>query len=276
MQLGTEFMAILPDLRRYARALTGSQSAGDEIVIRTLESLTKGPRLSEMDDAKLAIFRLLSRLWNGAIGEHLRSASDQGCAGLPADERLATLGSYERQAFLLVSMERFSEQDAADILSLSEDEFSAYLQSARILITRQLATDVLIIEDELFIATQLETIMTQLGHRVSNVVRTHQRAVEAMKSSKPGLILADIQLADNSNGIEAVQDILKEQTLPVIFVTAFPERLLTGTRPEPTFLITKPFGADEVRGVVSQALFFKSNAALSEDARVLVSRTADK
>ena len=51
-------------------------------------------------------------------------------------------------------------------------------------------------------------------------------------------------------------DILVEFQVPVIFITAFPERLLTGERPEPTFLITKPFQRSTVKAAISQALFF--------------------
>ena len=56
---------------------------------------------------------------------------------------------------------------------------------------------------------------------------------------------------------------LLDFAVPVIFITAFPERLLTGEKPEPAFLITKPFMPDMVKAVVSQALFFdtKSRAA---------------
>jgi CheY-like chemotaxis protein len=75
-------------------------------------------------------------------------------------------------------------------------------------------------------------------------------------------VLADIQLADGSSGIDAVKDILARLDVPVIFITAFPERLLTGERPEPTFLITKPFQRSTVKAAISQALFF--NAATIE------------
>ena len=69
-------------------------------------------------------------------------------------------------------------------------------------------------------------------------------------------MLADIQLADGSSGLEAVNEILTTITVPVIFITAYPERLLTGQKPEPTFLITKPFQPETVKAVISQALFF--------------------
>mgnify|MGYP006212330307 CR=1 FL=1 len=86
------------------------------------------------------------------------------------------------------------------------------------------------------------------------VVRTRKEAVNAVGKWRPGLILADIQLADNSSGIDAVSDILEQVDAPVIFITAYPERLLTGERPEPTFLVTKPFMADSVKATIAQAL----------------------
>ena len=70
----------------------------------------------------------------------------------------------------------------------------------------------------------------------------------------PGLVLADIQLADGSSGLDAVDDILEIDSVPVIFITAYPERLLTGERPEPTFLVTKPFATESVKATIAQAL----------------------
>ena len=87
--------------------------------------------------------------------------------------------------------------------------------------------------------------------------------MELGKQTQPDLILADIQLADNSSGIDAVNDLLKAiGDVPVIFITAFPERLLTGERPEPAFLISKPYKEDQVKSAVSQAMFFASTETL--------------
>ena len=116
--------------------------------------------------------------------------------------------------------------------------------------------DVLIIEDEPIIAMDIETIVRDLGHNVTGVAVTRDEAVTQAREHPPGLVLADIQLADDSSGIDAVKDILAEFSVPVIFITAFPERLLTGTRPEPTFLITKPFQRSTVKAAIAQALFF--------------------
>jgi len=91
---------------------------------------------------------------------------------------------------------------------------------------------------------------------VIDVARTRTEAAEAVSRRQPGLVLADIQLADGSSGVDAVNDILSLFEVPVIFITAYPERFLTGQRPEPAFLITKPFRTETVKAVISQALFF--------------------
>jgi CheY-like chemotaxis protein len=124
----------------------------------------------------------------------------------------------------------------------------------------QLATDVLIIEDEALIALDLEALVENLGHKVIGVARTRTEAVTIVRTKPPGLILADIQLADGSSGLDAVNDLLNTFEVPVIFITAYPERFLTGERPEPAFLISKPYQPATVSALVSQALFFERNA----------------
>ena len=89
-----------------------------------------------------------------------------------------------------------------------------------------------------------------------SIAATRDEAVKQARAQKPGLVLADIRLADGSSGIDAVSEILKGFDIPVIFITAYPERLLTGERPEPTYLITKPFLSTTVKATVGQALFF--------------------
>jgi len=122
---------------------------------------------------------------------------------------------------------------------------------------------VLIIEDEAIIAMDLEAIVGEMGHRVTGIARTEAGALDLHASETPDLILSDIQLADNSSGVDAVNKILeKSPDVPVIFITAFPERLLTGEGPEPAFLISKPYTEEQVRSAVSQAMFFSSTETL--------------
>jgi CheY-like chemotaxis protein len=141
-------------------------------------------------------------------------------------------------------------------MGISREEVDQLAADALAEIERQTLAKVLIIEDEPLIAMDLESLVRDLGHDVSAIATTHSEAVEAAVAHRPTLVLADIQLADDSSGIDAVKDILNEFAVPVIFITAFPERLLTGDRPEPAFLITKPFQRSSVKAAISQALFF--------------------
>jgi CheY-like chemotaxis protein len=161
-----------------------------------------------------------------------------------------------RQAFLLTALEGFTPVETAQILRIGQPEVEKLIAQAQTEIDAELATDVLIIEDEPVIAADIEALVRELGHKVSDIVATRSEAVEAARRSTPGLVLADIQLADGSSGVDAVRDILQDADTPVIFITAFPERLLTGDRPEPTFLITKPFQPETVKAAIGQALFF--------------------
>ena len=257
MNFATEFMTHLPALRRYARALSGSQDVGDHAVALTLENLglrAPAPGLG----TNVTLFRILSDIWNDMNVEPAALLPRQASAtSSVVDLRIASLGRLTRQAFLLTTMEHFSESDAAYILDLDQTHFAALLAEARIEVASQIRSRVLIIEDEFFIAMHLDGIMRELGHTVTDISRTHQAAVLAATRQPPDIVLADVQLADGSSGLEAVNDILEAIGVPVIFITAFPERLLSGTRPEPTFIMAKPFDAGMIRAVVSQALFFR-------------------
>jgi CheY-like chemotaxis protein len=159
-----------------------------------------------------------------------------------------------------MAVEEFSPAEIADILGVSDQEVSSLIDQAGREIAEQVATDVLIIEDEPLIAMDIQALVQSLGHRVDAVARTRTEALSAVDKKKPGLVLADIQLADGSSGLDAVNDMLESFSVPVVFITAYPERLLTGERPEPAFLITKPFQTETVKAVISQALFFRQDA----------------
>jgi DNA-directed RNA polymerase specialized sigma24 family protein len=246
----------LPFLRRYARALTGSQMSGDAYVSATLEALISDPSvIDEAGGPRVALYRLFTKLWNSVALNGKESPVDPD---MPADMRLAQLTPRPRQAFLLVALEGFSEEDAARVLETDVPTLRSLVEESGRELAAEIATDVLIIEDETFIAMDLETLVESLGHRVMGIARTHNEALAIAREKKPGLILADIQLADS--GLDAVNELLKSFEVPVIFITAYPERFLTGERPEPAFLIAKPFQPAMVSAIASQALFFSRNA----------------
>jgi CheY-like chemotaxis protein len=247
----------LPVLRRYARALTGSQASGDSYVTAALEALTTDPGVvGNQTSARVGMFRVFSKIWNSVPVNAGKEPIDPN----PADRRLSQIGAMPRQAFLLVSLEGFSEEDAAKILDVSVSQLRSLIDECGKEIASQIATNILIIEDEALIAMDLQSLVENLGHEVQGIASTRSEAVALAKNKKIGLILADIQLADGSSGVDAVNDLLNTFEVPVIFITAYPERFLTGVRPEPAFLITKPYQPAMVSAVISQALFFERNA----------------
>jgi DNA-directed RNA polymerase specialized sigma24 family protein len=248
----------LPYLRRYARALTGSQASGDAYVAATLEALVKDPDLLESSyPPRVTLFQLFSAIWNSLPANETTDPA----ASLVAPERhLSQITAKPRQAFLLISVEGFSEEHAARILDVDTPALRRLVDESSRQLAAQIATDVLIIEDEALIALDLEALVENLGHRVVGVARTRTEAATIARNQRPGLILADIQLADGSSGLDAVNDLLNMFEVPVIFITAYPERFLTGERPEPAFLVSKPYQPATVSALVSQALFFERNA----------------
>ncbi|WP_174279967.1 response regulator [Sphingomonas bacterium] len=264
MSLGQQLAPHLPFLRRYGRALTGNQQHGDRYVRATLEAIVEAPDQFPRDvEPRLALYRMFQGIWNSTNPaetevdtQETESGSDQEAV---ARARLARITPLSRQALLLTAMEGFTPEDAAYLIEVDVDEVETLVADALREIEQQTHARVLIIEDEPMIAMDIETIVRDLGHEVTGVAVTRDEAVALAMEDRPGLVLADIQLADDSSGIDAVKDILAEFDVPVIFITAFPERLLTGERPEPTFLITKPFQRSTVKAAISQALFFDEN-----------------
>jgi CheY-like chemotaxis protein len=246
----------LPYVRRYARALTGDQTTGDAYVRATLEALAAGDKeLDASTTPRVALYQVFHAIWDSA-GAKLESREDAPRGAEVAVRRLMRIAPRSRQAFLLTALEGFTPSESAHILGVGHHDVEQLIAEAQTEIDAELATDVLIIEDEPVIAADIEALVRELGHKVSDVVATRGEAVAAARKHKPGLVLADIQLADGSSGVDAVRDILADVDAPVIFITAFPERLLTGERPEPTFLITKPFQPETVKAAIGQALFF--------------------
>lgn len=258
MSVSDQIAIQLPYLRRYARALTGSQHSGDAYVRATLEAALADRSLRDaIANSRAALYEAFTRIWaTGHVEEPVSDVS--GGHEQAARERLAAVAPQHRQALLLTTVEEFTREETATILGLNVEEVDVLVAQAVTEIESEGTTRVLIIEDEPLISMQLEGLVTDLGHTVVGTAATHKQAVEMFERDPAGLVLADIQLADGSSGIDAVEDLLKFGEVPVIFITAYPERLLTGERPEPTYLVTKPFRETTVRATISQALFFNS------------------
>lgn len=255
----------LPYLRRYGRALTGSQRSGDAFVRAALEALVQSPDQIDRDRSpRVELFRLFHVIWSPVADQVDDTAPSRPSANRAmGEDMLGSLPAHRREALLLTAVEGFSVTDAAVILDRDEADVRADIAAANTAIAAQMAGRVMIIEDEPIIAMDLQNIVEGLGHSVVGIAATRTEAAALIAGADADLVLADIQLADGSSGIDAVKDILADHDLPVIFVTAFPERLLTGERPEPTYLITKPFAVETLVATIGQALMMQKRPALA-------------
>ena len=250
----------IPYLRRYARALTGSQTSGDNCAAASLEAILTDRSVLDGTDVKTGLFRVLYGIWASA-GAPVEDG--ESGARAKAQRHLSKLTNNSREALLLYTIEGFNYESIGTIIGVEASEAEELVAIARREMADSVTGSVMIIEDEAIIAMDIESIVAEMGHRVTGVARTRDEAVALGRADVPDLILADIQLADNSSGIDAVNDLLAELgQRPVIFITAFPERLLTGDKPEPAFLISKPYTEDQVISAVSQAMFFSSTETL--------------
>ncbi len=251
----------LPYLRRYARALTGSQTAGDNYAAATLEAiLTDRSVLQDEDDTRLGLFRTFHAIWQSS-GQPVAEADS--VRERRAQDHLRRLTPNSREALLLRTIEELRYDQIARVMQVDQREAEELVQIALNEMGQAISGKVMVIEDEMIIAMDLKGIVQAMGHEVTGVARTHTQAVDLAGKARPDLILADIQLADGSSGIDAVNEMMREMgDIPVIFITAFPERLLTGDRHEPAFLISKPYSEEQVRSAVSQAMFLASTEGL--------------
>ena len=251
----------IPYLRRFARAMTGSQVSGDRYAAASLEAILADRSVLDGMDVKVGVFKVLYSIWASA-----GAPVEEGETGLTAkaQKHLAGLTQDSREALLLHTIEGFSFDAIGIIIGIDGSEAERLVQVARAEMLDSVSGSVLIIEDEAIIAMDLESIVSDMGNRITGIANTREQAVSLGQADAPDLILADIQLADNSSGIDAVNDLLAALgPRPVIFITAFPERLLTGNKPEPAFLISKPYTVDQVVSAVSQAMFFSSTETLN-------------
>jgi CheY-like chemotaxis protein/DNA-directed RNA polymerase specialized sigma24 family protein len=259
MSIAREIASHLPYLRRFARALCGTQKSGDAYVVASLEALIADPNMFPKGlPGRIAVYKVFLQLWSSTNRAQRPVVQDEERSAV--EMNLDALTPLPRQAFLLRTVEGFSIDDVALILGMPPSEAALLVEQAGREIAEQVATTILIIEDEPIIALDIEGMVQELGHSVMGVARTHREAIALVRTRRPGLVLADIQLADGSSGLEAVNEILMSIDVPVIFITAYPERLLTGSKPEPAFLITKPFQPEAVKAAISQALFFDQRA----------------
>jgi len=247
----------VPHLRRHARLLSGSKDVGDEYVRIALELIVAEPERLEGDDERILLFRAFHAVWSALNERGRRGSVDAITIEQRLDQGLAALAPIERRVLLLAVVEQMSLEQVALVLDLDVDTVRRHLAEARASLRNEVELAVLIIEDEPMIAIELSQIVREMGLSVSGTAARQDDALLAAESAgqkQLGLVLADIQLQDNGNGIGAAQQILERFKVPIVFVTGFPERLLTGSGLEPAFVVAKPFDAESLKVTIAHAL----------------------
>ena len=245
-------VALIPRLRRHARLLSGSQEVGDEYVRICLELITVEPRRLQQAPLAQCLFRAFHLVFS-SVGTSLDEPKDAAEAA-DLESGLAALPSLQRRALLLQVVESFAPEEVGWILDLEPALVVALVAEARDELMQMESRSVLIIEDEPMIAMELNRIVRSMGHKVVAVASREATAIEQAERHRPRLVLADVQLLDADSGIMAAQNILGRFDVPVVFVTGFPERLLTGGRLEPAFVVAKPFEEEALKVTLDQAL----------------------
>ena len=176
----------LPYVRRYARALTGDQATGDNYVRVALEALAAGERqLSPDMTPRVALYQVFHAIWS-STGAQLEDGSGLDARATDdASGRLMRIAPRSRQAFLLTALEGFTPSEAAQILSADVHDVERLIGSAQAEIDAELATDVLIIEDEAIISADIESLVKELGHRVTGTSKRLRISLTASMPEEP-------------------------------------------------------------------------------------------
>ena len=191
MSISKDIKPVLPYLRRFSRALNGSQEAGDAYLTATLEHLLDNLSAFNREmPTRIALYQLYLDVWSST---HLGETDIHPSDAAAFEHNLAALSPRARQAFLLRTVEGFSVPETAAIMGLDTDRVTRLLERGARDIAQELATKILIIEDEPIIAMDLETIVEDLGHHVVGVARGRRQAVAFAAQWKPELIISDIR-----------------------------------------------------------------------------------
>lgn len=245
----------LPDLRRYAYASTGSREDGDRCVRRTLEALVARPEAVDQAALPVSLFKLFHEV-NGVPPLAPRVGSD---AQISAEARLfLQIGTVERDgraALLLSHVIGLSRAQVGEVLDVGEAEVGRLVDAARHRLARLATAHVLIIEDDYLIAHEIQQVVENTGQRVSGPAATFEEAMSCAAQAPPTLVLADVQLRDGRvAGLLAGSALAREHRVPLIVITAYPERLAQEAEVQPHQILTKPFDYTSLRSAITGPL----------------------
>jgi CheY-like chemotaxis protein/tetratricopeptide (TPR) repeat protein len=115
---------------------------------------------------------------------------------------------------------------------------------------------ILIVEDEAILAEDIKEVLEEYGYRVCAIAQTGEQALSGFFDFQPDLILMDINLPGNIDGIEAAARITKNFPVPIVYLTAFSdgETITRATKTNPYGFLVKPFRKETVHSTIQVAL----------------------
>jgi CheY-like chemotaxis protein len=240
-------LAELRNLRRYAYCILGNRNLGDMAVEKALNSLVVdvitvcGSAISRLD-----LYRKVNEAANAGPG----NVSAAAASGFYAD--FHRLSRQHRQIASLRTIVGLPYGDIAAIMDLSEKTVRrSYLEALAAL--REKPAAVLIIEDEVFIALDLQQIVRNLGLSIAGIAKNRSEALRIAGLARPKLILADYKLRDDT-GVEVVKAIRQQMDTNVIYVTSHPDAVTAARDCLEDLVIPKPFKPSTIAAAVQMRI----------------------
>ena len=115
---------------------------------------------------------------------------------------------------------------------------------------------ILIIEDEQVVALDLRNLLKRLGHTPLGPAVTAGDAIRLAAETLPDLILMDVKLEGEHDGVHAATEITRHRLVPIVYITAYPEKFISGSSPmvHPFLCVAKPFSFATVEAAIRSAL----------------------
>jgi len=116
--------------------------------------------------------------------------------------------------------------------------------------------DIVVVEDEGIVAMSFEVALQRLGYRVVGVADTAEAAVKLVREKRPGLVLMDIRIRGETDGVDAAREIALRYNVPVVFVTGNADdvTLMRALAAEPFGFVVKPVNVKELQVAIETAL----------------------
>jgi DNA-directed RNA polymerase specialized sigma24 family protein/CheY-like chemotaxis protein len=246
--LADSILSLLPRLRRYAAAITGSSRTGDRYIELCLETLIQEPRrLTWQRSLAVQMFELLHEAIDACgLEDEPLVELDRGLG-----QAILRLSTDDRRLALLTLLEGFSLDRAAGMLGMSVSEAYRRLAAACSALRDVCVARILIIEDKKSLADDLADLINQSGHTLIGVAADTRSAAAMAQRRRPDLVVADLHRG--MGGIGPVRAMLEGAAMPVIFLGGRPAAL---RRREgvPVFVVDDLHDVRMVEDTINQAL----------------------